>query len=49
VDAYQRDYDVILASDCIDSLDPVHHDVSWRYMDGKLGRGMGNDEIIALL
>lgn len=49
VDAYQRDYDVILASDCIDSLDPVHHDVSWRYMDGKLGRGMSNDEIVAFL
>lgn len=49
VDAYQRDYDVILARDCIDSLDQEHHDVSWRYMDGKLGRGMSNHEIAALL
>lgn len=48
VDAYQRDYDVILARDCIDSLDLEHHDVSWRYMDGKLGRGMSNDEIGAV-
>lgn len=45
VDAYQRDYDVILAKDCIDSLDREHHEVTWRYMDGKLGRGMVNEEI----
>jgi nicotinamidase-related amidase len=45
VDAYQRDRDVILAKDCIDSLDQEHHEVTWRYMDGKLGRGMGNDQI----
>ena len=45
VDAYQRDYDIILAKDCIDSLDREHHDVSWRYMDGKLGRGMANEQI----
>jgi nicotinamidase-related amidase len=45
VDAYQRDYEVILARDCIDSLDREHHEVSWRYMDGKLGRGMTNEQI----
>jgi maleamate amidohydrolase len=49
VDAYQRDYDVILAKDCIDSLDREHHEVSWRYMDGKLARGMANEEIGAWL
>jgi nicotinamidase-related amidase len=49
VDAYQRDYDVILAKDCIDSLDREHHDVTWRYMDGKLGRGMANEQIRAWL
>lgn len=49
VDAYQRDYDVILAKDCIDSLDREHHEVTWRYMDGKLGRGMTNGEILAWL
>ncbi|PTR32870.1 nicotinamidase-related amidase [Luteibacter sp. OK325] len=47
VDAYQRDYEVILAKDCIDSLDREHHEVTWRYMDGKLGRGMTNEEIRA--
>ncbi|TXH65391.1 MAG: cysteine hydrolase [Lysobacteraceae bacterium] len=49
VDAYQRDYPVILARDCIDSHDAEHHELSWRYMDGKLGRGMSNADIRALL
>lgn len=49
VDAYQRDYQVILARDCIDSHDPEHHEVSWKYMDGKLGEGLGVVEISALL
>jgi nicotinamidase-related amidase len=49
VDAYQRDYEVILARDCIDSYDAEHHEVSWKYMDGNLGIGMGNEEIRALL
>ncbi|MCD9026710.1 cysteine hydrolase [Luteimonas sp. BDR2-5] len=49
VDAYQRDYEVILARDCIASHDKEHHDVTWRYMDGKLGHGMSNQQIFALL
>ncbi|MEM8546713.1 MAG: isochorismatase family cysteine hydrolase [Pseudomonadota bacterium] len=49
VDAYQRDYDVVLAKDCIDSHDSEHHDVSWRYMDGKLGVGLSNEDVRALL
>lgn len=49
VDAYQRDYTITLASDCIASHDKEHHDVSWRYMDGKFGRGMTNERISAWL
>jgi len=49
IDAYQRDLEVILARECIDSYDAEHHDVSWRYMDGKLGRGMSNREVGSLL
>lgn len=49
VDAYQRDYEVILARECIESYDAEHHDVSWRYMDGKLGRAMSNEQILSLL
>ncbi len=49
IDAYQRDYEVILAQECIGSYDQEHHDVSWRYMNGKIGTGMRNEEIIALM
>lgn len=49
VDAYQRDYDIVLARDCINSYDLEHHEISWRYMDGRLGRGMSNAEIRSLL
>jgi nicotinamidase-related amidase len=36
IDAYQRDLDVILPHGCFDSHDAEHHDVSLRYMQGKL-------------
>jgi nicotinamidase-related amidase len=36
VDAYQRDWPVILALDCIDSYDREHHEVSLRYMRDKI-------------
>jgi nicotinamidase-related amidase len=45
IDAYQRDYQVWLASDCIDSYDEEHHAISMRYMDGKMGIAMTNEEI----
>ncbi len=45
IDAYQRDYKVILAVDCIESYDQVHHDISIRYMDGKIGLAMTNPEL----
>jgi len=49
IDAYQRDYEVILARDCIDSYDQEHHDVSWKYMNGKLGESLGVAEISEFL
>lgn len=49
IDAYQRDYEVILAHDCIGSYDREHHDISWRYMNGKIGTGLSNHEIGTLL
>jgi nicotinamidase-related amidase len=45
VDAYQRDWRVILASDCVDSYDREHHDISMRYMKDKIAEVMTNDEI----
>lgn len=49
VDAYQRDFDVLLARDCIASHDAEHGEITWRYMDGKLGRGLGNGALLNLL
>lgn len=45
IDAYQRDLDVILAAECIASYDQEHHDVSLRYMAGKIARVMTNSQI----
>jgi maleamate amidohydrolase len=45
VDAYQRDWNVILASDGIDSYDREHHEVSLRYMQDKIASVMNNVEI----
>ncbi len=49
VDAYQRDWPVILASDCINSYDREHHAVTLRYMKDKLATLMSNREIEAML
>lgn len=49
IDAYQRDYKVLLARDCIESYDEVHHDASMRYMDGKIGIAMTNRQLEAEL
>jgi len=49
IDAYQRDWQVILASDCIDSFDREHHEISLRYMKGKIASVMRNEEIRAML
>jgi len=45
IDAYQRDWPVVLAEDCIDSYDREHHEVSLRYMKDKIALVMSNDEI----
>ena len=45
IDAYQRDFRVILARDCVASYDPEHARVSMDYMDGKIARAMSNAQI----
>jgi len=47
IDAYQRDWPVVLASDCIDSYDKEHHAISLRYMTGKIASVMSNSQIFA--
>lgn len=46
IDAYQRDWHVVIALDCIDSYDREHHEVSLRYMKDKLATVMTNAEIL---
>jgi nicotinamidase-related amidase len=47
IDAYQRDYDVVIAKECVGSYDQEHHDISLRYMDGKIARVICLDEFLA--
>jgi len=49
IDAYQRDWPVILAADCIDSYDPEHHEISLRYMKDRIAAVMSNEEIQSVL
>jgi nicotinamidase-related amidase len=49
IDAYQRDWPVVLASECIDSYDREHHEISLRYMKDKIAAVMTNAEIRAAL
>jgi len=44
IDAYQRDWAVVLAADCIDSYDREHHEISLRYMKDKVAAVMSNEE-----
>jgi nicotinamidase-related amidase len=46
IDAYQLDYDVVIAKECVGSYDQAHHDVSLRYMDGKIARVISLNEFL---
>lgn len=45
IDAYQRDFRVLLASDCLASHDPEHGRISMAYMDRNIAMAMTNDQI----
>ena len=45
IDAYQRDWPVVLAADCVASYDKEHHEVSLRYMRDKIASIMSNADI----
>lgn len=49
IDAYQRDWPLILAADCIDSYDREHHDVTLKYMKDRIAAVKTNREIDAML
>ena len=49
IDAYQRDYEVILALDGVDSYDVEQHENSVKYLQYAVARGMHNKEVVDLL
>jgi nicotinamidase-related amidase len=49
IDAYQRDWEVIVAADCVGSYDAEHHEISLRYMNGKIASVMSNEDIREML
>jgi isochorismate hydrolase len=49
IDAFQRDHDIILATDCLGSYDQEHHDVSMKYLAARMSRVMSNERIGELL
>lgn len=49
IDAYQRHWPLIVASDCIDSYDREQHDITLKHMGGEIAAVLTNDEIGSLL
>ena len=49
IDAYQRDYDVLIASDGVASYDAEHHEVTRRYLEAGIARFVPSDEIAKML
>ncbi|MBT9372444.1 cysteine hydrolase [Rhizobium sp. CSW-27] len=48
IDAYQRDYRVLLPRECIGSYDDEHARVTLRYLDGKIGRVVGVEDVVEM-
>jgi nicotinamidase-related amidase len=46
IDAYQRDWEVVLAQDCIASYNPDWHKSSLEYLDGRVAKIKTTDEIV---
>jgi isochorismate hydrolase len=38
-----------VAADCVDSYDQEHHEISLRYMTGKIASAMSNEDIRTML
>jgi maleamate amidohydrolase len=49
IDAYQRDWKVVLAAECVGSYDQEHHEVSLRYMERKFASVLSNEQIRRML
>ena len=46
IDAYQRDLEVIIAADCVESYDEEHHHVSLLYLGKEISRVLENHQIM---
>lgn len=49
IDAYQRDFKVIIASECVGSYDKRHAEISLGYLDGKIAQRKSNQEIMSAI
>ena len=49
IDAYQRDYNVILALDGVDAYDVEQHENSIKYLQYSVVQEMRNNEIVELI
>jgi isochorismate hydrolase len=49
IDAYQRDYEVLVVSDGVASYDAEHHEVTRRYLDGAIARFVPSNVIAEML
>ena len=49
IDAYQRDYNTIVAEECVASNDPEHGEITARYLNDKVAPFMSNAAIIDVL
>jgi nicotinamidase-related amidase len=47
IDAYQRDFEVLIVRECVASKDVHHHDVTLDYLDGGVARVVALDELKA--
>jgi maleamate amidohydrolase len=46
IDAYQRDYEVIIPRECVASADQEHHEVSLRYLQGEIAHVQSLSEVL---
>ena len=46
IDAFQRDFEIVIASDCVESYDEEHHTVSLRYLGKDIARLLDNCQIM---
>lgn len=49
IDAYQRDYDVILATDCLAQVGDEHDQITIKFLSKHMAKSMTNDEILKFI